>query len=212
MKFKDRRHAGEILGEAVAGLRPTNPVVFCLPRGGAPVGFEVAAALDCPMDMLLVRKVGVPYQPELAMGAVGESGVVVRNTDVMSLAGIEPEDFDEIVRREAALLDERLSGYRATAEAIDPAGLTAVVVDDGLATGSTARAAIDVLRERKPEQVWLAVPVGPADTVALLSGVADRVVAVDIPEHFGAVGLWYKDFTQTTDDEVRDLLARSRLR
>lgn len=207
MRFANRRQAGEILGAEVARLSPENPVVLALPRGGVPVALGVADALGCDLDVLVVRKLGVPYQPELAMGALGEGGVVVRNEDVIEIASISQPEFDRVVSRETFELDRRLAAYRHGAPPTDPSGKTAVIVDDGLATGSTARAAVAVMRAKDPAAVWLAVPVAPADTTRLLEREADRVVVVHQPRFFGAVGAWYDDFTQTTDSEVRDLLS-----
>jgi putative phosphoribosyl transferase len=211
MRFGDRHEAGEILGDAVADLRPASPVVYALPRGGVPVGYEVSRTLHCPLDILIVRKLGVPYQPELAMGAIGEGGIVVRNEEVMARAGIPETVFEEVMARETRELEARSAAYRAVAEPIAPEGHTAVIVDDGLATGSTARVAVSVLRVAAAEEVWLAVPVAPRDTTAELSRLVERVVVIDQPRHFGAVGSWYRDFTQTADEEVRSLLSRSRL-
>jgi putative phosphoribosyl transferase len=200
-----------MLGEAVAGLNPYAPVIYSLPRGGVPVGFEVARVLGCPLDVLLVRKLGVPFQRELAMGALGEDGTVVRNEDVISLAGIDEPTFRSVVDAETDELERRLASYREIAPAIEPEGRTAIVVDDGLATGSTALAAVSVLGRQRAASVWLAVPVAPRDSVRKLEQQADRVVVLSEPRNFGAVGYWYDDFGQTSDDEVRDLLSRSRL-
>jgi predicted phosphoribosyltransferase len=189
MRFRDRRRAGSALGELVAGAEPSSPAVYALPRGGVPVGFEVAAALGCPLDVLIVRKVGVPWQPELAMGAISEGGVVVRNEGVIAAAGITDEVFDDVMRGELFELEARSALYRAVASPVDPAGRTAIVVDDGLATGSSARAAISVMRAREAAEIWLAVPVAPRDTVEALRREVDRVVIVEQPWHFGAVGL-----------------------
>ncbi|MGD2059272.1 MAG: phosphoribosyltransferase [Acidimicrobiia bacterium] len=211
MRYSDRRNAGELLGVEVARLSPSEPVVYALPRGGVPVGFEVARALDCPLDVLVVRKVGVPFQPELAMGALGEDGVVIRNEEVISLAGVDEETFREVVESETRELESRISLYRGDAAALPPRGHTAIVVDDGLATGSTALAAVSVLGHKGAAAIWLAVPVAPADSVAKLERHADRVVVLSQPRRFGAVGYWYEDFSQTSDHEVRTLLSRSRL-
>jgi putative phosphoribosyl transferase len=212
MRFEDRRQAGVMLGEHLAGLAPADPVVEALPRGGVPVGFEVARVLGCDLDVLLVRKVGVPGQPELAMGAVAEGGVVIRNPAIVDLVGLVPGTFDELVAREEAVLAGRAAAYRTDHPTVDPAGRTALIVDDGLATGATALAAVEALRQREAGEVWVCVPVAPRDTVAVIGAVADRVVALQQPRSFGAVGAWYRDFAQTEDDEVRALLARSRLR
>lgn len=199
-----------MLGQAVAELEPKKAVVAALPRGGVPVGFEVASALSCPLDVVVVRKVGVPYQPELAMGAVAEGGVVIRNEDVLSAARISDTEFDaavELARRE---LNQRLAAYRDAADSIDPGGRTVIVVDDGLATGSTAMAALAAARARGATQAWLAVPVAPGDMVRRMESHADEVIVLHHPRRFVAVGTWYQDFSQTSDDEVRDLLGRSR--
>lgn len=187
-------------------------MVLGLPRGGVPVAFEVAKVLECPLDVLIVRKVGLPYQRELAMGSIGEGGVIVRNEDVMRLAGVDEATFQSAAADERSELSRRVEMYRSEADAVEVDERTAIVVDDGLATGSTARAAIEVLRKRGTAEVWLAVPVAPRDTAELMRTVADRVVTIETPRHFGAVGAWYRDFTQTSDDEVRSLLAESRLR
>jgi putative phosphoribosyl transferase len=211
MRFRDRRHAGELLGAELADLHPPDPVVYGLPRGGMPVAFEVAKALACPLDVLVVRKVGVPYQPELAMGAIGEGDVVVRNEDVLDLARIDEAAFQSAVSRETEELVERVEAYRTVAEPISPDGHAGVVVDDGLATGSTALAAMEVLKKKGAAEVWLAVPVAPDGSLGDLEQLADRMVILSRPHGFGAVGVWYQDFSQTEDEEVRALLAESRL-
>lgn len=212
MPFADRRSAGVELGRAVAELEPERPVVLGLPRGGVPVAFEVARALDCPLDVLVVRKIGLPYQRELAMGSVGEGNVVTRNQEVIRLAGVDDATFDRVLAAEKRELDARLRLYRKHGEPVDLAGKTAIVVDDGLATGSTALAAMQVVRARDTASVWLAVPVAPQDTAESMAEEADRVVILETPRHFGAVGAWYADFSQTSDAEVGSLLSESRLR
>ena len=211
MRFADRRHAGARLGDELAELHPGDPVVYALPRGGVPVGFEVARALGCPLDVLVVRKVGVPFQPELAMGAIAEGDVVVRNEDVIDIAEIDEEGFAAGVESERMELEARASAYRAETPPIPPRGHTAIVVDDGLATGSTALAGVRVLREKGAAAVWLAVPVAPRAPLGDLEALTDRIVILHRPWDFGAVGVWYDDFSQTTDEEVRDLLIESRL-
>lgn len=211
LRFADRRRAGEKLGESIADLGPDDPVVYALPRGGVPVGFEVAGALHCPLDLLIVRKVGVPFQPELAMGAVAEGGRVVRNEDVIGMARIGEEEFAAAAAKEREELNRRIALFRDVAERISPAGHTAIVVDDGLATGSTALAAVSVLSEEGASAIWLAVPVAPASPLGGLESKIDRLVVLHRPRGFGAVGSWYRDFTQTTNDEVRELLSRARL-
>ena len=210
MRFADRREAGARLGEAVASLEPDRPLVAALPRGGVPVGYEVAAALDCELDVFVVRKVGVPYQPELAMGAVGEQGVVVRNHDVLSAAGIDDAAFQAAARKEVDEVAARIARYREVAVAVDPAGRTVIITDDGLATGSTALAGIDVARAKGASGVWVAVPVAPPEAVRNVEQFADRVVVLHRPHRFMAVGAWYRDFTQTSTEEAGDLLRRSR--
>jgi putative phosphoribosyl transferase len=212
MRFVDRHQAGEALGKRLAVLAPADPVVLALPRGGVPVGYEVALALDCPLDVLLVRKIGVPGQPELAMGAVAEGGVVIRNQGIMGLAGITPDEFQAILDGETRTLAARAALYRPQHAPISPEGKTALVVDDGLATGATALAAVEALRRRQAAEVWVCAPVAPPDTARMLELAADRVVTLETPRRFGAVGAWYRDFGQTQDSEVRDLLASSRLR
>lgn len=210
MRFADRREAGAKLGRAVAAQQPDHPLVTALPRGGVPVGYEVAMALGCELDVLVVRKVGVPFHPELAMGAVAEGEAVVMNREVMASVGIDDELFEDRAALERAELETRLSLYREAAPAIDPEGRTAIVVDDGLATGSTALAAIAVLRARGAAGVWLAVPVAPADSIPVIGKQADRVIVLEQPRRFMAVGAWYRDFSPTSDSEVLDLLRRSR--
>lgn len=209
-RYRDRQKAGRALGDALAELDPPNPLVLALPRGGVPVAREVAARLRAPLDVLVVRKLGVPYQPELAMGAVSEGGAVVRNEEVIGAAGVDEAMFQRVVEKEVGELERRLEAYRRVAPGIAPAGSTAIVVDDGLATGSTARAAVEVLRSKQADEVWVAVPVAPSDTADAMAALADRVVVLRAPRFFGAVGAWYEDFSQTTDEEVRILLAEAR--
>jgi putative phosphoribosyl transferase len=209
MRFQDRRHAGVLLGAQLADLTPSDPVVYALPRGGVPVGYEVARSLACPLDILIVRKVGVPFQPELAMGAIAEGDVTIRNEDVLRLARVDVPAFDSAVAVEQRELESRVRAYRVVRQPISPVGHTAIVVDDGLATGSTARAAVEVLIEKEAASVWLAVPVAPREGLVDLERLADRTVILSRPGGFGAVGYWYRDFTQTSDEEVRSLLAES---
>lgn len=212
MSFADRTAAGLALGRAVAGHEPEHPVVLGLPRGGVPVAYEVAKELGCPLDVLVVRKIGVPYQPELAMGSIGEGDVIVRNDQVIRAARVDDDAFHRVLELERQELESRLRLYRSEVDPVDITDCTAILVDDGLATGSTARAAIQVLRERETAQVWLAVPVAPTDTAMEMEALADRVIVLETPRRFGAVGAWFRDFSQTSDEEVKDLLQRSRLR
>jgi putative phosphoribosyl transferase len=211
VRFDDRRHAGVLLGRAVADLAPFEPVVYGLPRGGIPVAYEVGLALDCPLDVIIVRKVGVPRQPELAMGAVAEGGTTIRNERILASTGTSEALFEEIAARERLEIEKRAAIYRGDTRPMSPAGRTAIVVDDGLATGATANAAVSVLEALRARSVWLAVPVAPASPVPALEDRVERLVVSSRPRGFAAVGSWYRDFTQTTDAEVRELLEGSRL-
>jgi putative phosphoribosyl transferase len=191
---------GHLAGEA-------GVIVLALPRGGVPVAFEVARALDAALDVLLVRKLGVPQQPELAMGAIAAGGVRVLHQAVVDALGITPEVVDAVAAREGAELARREDAYRSGRPPLDVAGRTVVVVDDGLATGSTMRAAVAALRALQAGRIVVAVPVGAQETCQALAGDADEVVCVEAPAHFQAVGQWYDDFAPTTDDEIRALLA-----
>jgi len=206
MPFRDRREAGRRLAERLSGLRASSPLVLGLPRGGVPVASEVAKALRAPLDILVVRKLGVPFQPELGMGAVGEDGVRVLNADVLRQARVTESQLAQVEARERAEVEERAARLRGGRPAIPLQARTVVIVDDGLATGGTARAAVRVARERGAARVILAVPVAPPETVAALRRDADDVVAVETPEPFFAIGGWYSDFSPTSDDEVIALL------
>ncbi len=208
--FRDRTEAGRTLAQRLEHLRGGDLVVLGLPRGGVPVAFEVARGLSAPLDVIMVRKLGVPFQPELAMGAIGEGGIRILNTRVLSLAGVNDHQLAAIEAKERRELERRVSLYRGAAQRISLEGRTAVIVDDGIATGSTIRAAAEVAREQGAAQIVIAAPVAPADTLAALESVADEVVVVDIPEPFLAIGSFYRDFTQTNDTEVTRLLESSR--
>ncbi len=211
-RFRDRREAGRRLAAALAHLRAERPAVLGLPRGGVPVAAEVAAALDAPLDVILVRKLGVPYQPELAMGAIGEDGVRVLNRDLIARAGITDTEIARVEAAERAELERRARRFRGDRPALPLEGRTVVIVDDGLATGATARAAVQVARAHGARRVVLAVPVAPPDTVAALSADADEVVAVVRPTPFYAIGQFYDDFAQTSDEEVIATLEAARAR
>ena len=206
MSFTDRRDAGRRLARELASLRREHVVVLGLPRGGVPVAAEVAAALDAPLDVIMVRKLGVPFQPELGMGAIGEGGVRVLNHEVLDSVGIDDATLAEVQQRQAAELERRARRYRRGRERIDVRGRTAIVVDDGLATGSPARAACLVARAGGAARVVLAVPVAPRGWTTRLSGESDEQVCLLTPFGFQAVGQFYRNFDQTTDEEVIDCL------
>ena len=207
--FHDRVDAGRRLGDLLleaGGLGGSEVVVLGLPRGGVPVAAEVARVLGAPLDVIIVRKLGVPSEPELAMGALGEDGVRVENDVVMASAALGRSDIEAIVRRERAELSLRALRYREGRPRLDLQGRCAVIVDDGIATGSTARAACRVARAHGAARVVLAVPVAPRGTVSVLQSECDDVIAVANPELFDAVGEWYDDFAPTPDIEVVELL------
>jgi predicted phosphoribosyltransferase len=208
-RFRNRTDAGRQLAEKLAAYanRP-GVLVLALPRGGAPVGFEVARALGAPLDVFLVRKLGVPGYEELAMGAVATGGVRVLNDEIVRGLGISEHEIDAAAARELQELARRQRLYRGDRPLPDVAGRTVILVDDGLATGATMRAAIQALRQQQPARIVVAVPTASPDTCEALKAEADDVVCAMTPEPFLAVGHWYEDFTQTTDDEVRELLAR----
>jgi predicted phosphoribosyltransferase len=208
--FLDRREAGRVLARKLseyAGRRDV--IVLGLPRGGVPVAFEVAQALEAPLDVFLVRKLGVPGREELAMGAIASGGVRYVNESVTDSLGIDPWVVERVTKAEHAELERRERAYRDDRPPVEVRGRTVILVDDGLATGASMHAAAVALRQAEPAAVVVAVPVAAASTCEAFHGLADRVVCARTPEPFYAVGLWYDDFSQTTDDEVRDLLARA---
>jgi putative phosphoribosyl transferase len=207
--FRDRVDAGRQLAERLGYLAGDDVVVLGLPRGGVPVAFEVARALGAPLDVVVVRKLGIPFQPELAMGAIGEDGVRVLNDDVLRAAMIGAADFAAVERRERAELDRRAERFRRARPRLSITGRTAVIVDDGIATGSTVRAACQVARAHGAARIVVAAPVGPSSAPADLADVTDEIVCLTTPEPFDAVGRSYWDFSPTTDDEVVSLLERS---
>lgn len=210
--FDDRVDAGRQLAERLDSLRGKNIVVLGLPRGGVPVAFEVAKALRAPLDVLVVRKLGVPFQPELAFGAIGEGGVRVINDSVVADADLSEEEMAAVEAEQRAELARRSERFRAGHDRIPMAGRIAVIVDDGIATGATARAACQVARAQGAGRVVLAVPIGGRDIFARFAGCADEVVCLNTPAFFFAVGQGYRNFTQTSDDEVVALLDRARER
>lgn len=210
MPFENRSAAGRRLAAALAGYRQRAPVVLALPRGGVPVAAEVAAALGAPLDLVLVRKIGVPGQPELAMGAVadGSMPVTVRNDGVIRYAGVSEEEFNAIRDKELAEIERRRKNYLGGRAPVNVAGRTVIVIDDGIATGATTRTALRALRAQGPKELMLAVPVAAKDTLEELREEADTIVCLETPQWFDAVGAFYIDFRQVTDAEVIDLLAR----
>jgi len=208
--FADRADAGRALAKALARLRAApDAIVLGLPRGGVPVAYEVAAALELPLDVLVVRKLGLPQQPELAMGAIASGGALVVNDEVVRYLGARGEAFEAVRAREQAELERRERDYRGARPSLQMSGLTAILVDDGLATGATMEAAVRALRSLGAHRVIVAVPVASVEARERIEAVADEVVCLASPMFFSAVGQWYADFGQTEDDEVRDLLARA---
>lgn len=209
LPFRDRRQAGRALAELLEHYRGReNLLVLALPRGGLAVGFEVAHALQAPLDVFVVRKLGFPGHEEFAMGAIASGGVRVMNP--VAGTSVSPRALAEVIAREEAELIRREQLYRAGRPAASIRGHTVIVVDDGLATGSTMRAAVQAIRQQQPAHLVVAVPVGAEDTCRQLRGEADEVVCVAMPTPFRAVGLWYQQFPQASDDEVRDLLEEAR--
>ena len=209
-RFRDRREAGRILAERLGGYASLpDLVVLALPRGGVPVAYEVAQALHAPLDVFVVRKLGVPGSEELAMGAVATGGVRVLNDDVVREFGIPPEVVHGVTSWELRELARREAAYRGARLAPDLRWRTVILVDDGLATGATMHAAVAALRQQQPAKVVVAVPTAAPDVCQAFRAEADDVICAITPEPFQAVGLWYEDFSQTSDDEVRDLLARA---
>jgi putative phosphoribosyl transferase len=209
-RFRDRREAGRALAERVRSLGLADPVVLALPRGGVPVAAEVAAALDAPLDVLVARKLGLPGQPEFGVGAIAEGGEPLLDEHVLSRLGLSTHDMADTVAREREELARRVAHYRGERALPDLTGRQVVLVDDGLATGVTARAALRSVRSARPDQLVLAVPVCAPDSARALAAEADHVVCVLQPVGFGAVGAWYERFDQTSDAEVLDLLAAGR--
>jgi putative phosphoribosyl transferase len=210
MAFKNRSDAGRKLAAALVKYKDLQPVILALPRGGVPVAAEVASRLKAPLDLILVRKVGVPFQPELAMGAVADGGspLVVRNEDVIGRNGISEADFDAACDSERNEIERRRQRYLGERPRVDIEGRTAIVIDDGVATGATTRAALRAARMRAPKRLILAVPVAPADSLLALREETDDVVCLERHEPFDAIGCYYGDFQQVSDEDVIGILAR----
>ncbi len=210
LPIPDRRTAGHALAEALdkyAGRKDV--IVLALPRGGVPVAAEIARELDAPLDVMLVRKLGAPWQPELAMGAIASGGVRVMNPEVVRGMGISPEEIEKVAADELRELQRRETAYRGDRPWPDLSGRCVILVDDGLATGATMQAAIEAVKAQNPACVVVAVPVAPPDTVRALEPLVDEVICLFQPEPFMAIGQWYQDFSQLTDTEVEALLAEA---
>lgn len=210
MPFLDRAEAGRRLAGALLRYKDAGAVVLALPRGGAPVAEAIAMALHAPLDLVLVRKIGVPYQPELAMGAIADSGrtIIVRNEDVIAAADVGEAEFDAVCDKESLEIERRRSLYLGGRERPEVEGRVAIVVDDGVATGATTRAALRAVRARRPKKLVLAVPVGPTETLDAMRDEADEVICLETHDVFGAIGYFYADFRQLSDEEVIDILER----
>jgi putative phosphoribosyl transferase len=208
--FRDRNEAGRLLaGKLKAYANRPDVLVLALPRGGVPVAYEVARALNAPLDIFLVRKLGVPGHEELAMGAIASGGMRVLNEDVVHYLRVPNEAIERVARQEQQELERREREYRGDQPAPEVRGRTVILIDDGLATGSTMRAAVMALKQQQPSRIIAAVPIASESTCNEFKAVVDEIVCALTPEPFYAVGLWYEDFSQTTDEEVRDLLKRA---
>lgn len=210
MRFADRTEAGKVLAERLSESEfAHDAVVLALPRGGIPVAYEVAVRLKLPLDIFVVRKLGFPGHEELAMGAIASGGTTVLDTAVIQSASIQDDVVTSVIEREQHELERREKAYRDGRARLQVTGRDVILVDDGLATGYTMRAAITALRKASPRSITVAVPVGAEETCNVLTSEADRVLCATTPDPFYAVGLWYEDFTQTTDEQVRDYLRRA---
>lgn len=209
-RFADRQEAGQELAQELSDYtKREDVVVLGLPRGGVPVAFEVAKVLRVPLDVFVVRKLGAPGNPELAMGAIASGGVRVMNPGVVDRLGISDEAIERVTIEEREKLKEREEIYRGARPGVDVAGKTVILIDDGLATGATMRAAVSALRERNPEKIVMAVPTAPAETCAEFEERVEETVCLTTPRPFFGVGGAYRDFSQTTNEQVRDLLERA---
>jgi putative phosphoribosyl transferase len=209
MRFLDRHDAGRQLAERLASMQLTSPLVLALPRGGVPVAYEVADVLGAPLEVVVARKIGAPFQKELGIGAVAEGGEPIYDEDLLRRLNLTPDALEDTLARERTELDRRVRRYRGGRPLPELQGHDVVVVDDGLATGVTARAALRALREHRPGRLLLAVPVGAPQSVEAMSGEADEVVCLHAPRGFSAVGQWYEDFEQTDDTTVLHLLEQA---
>jgi putative phosphoribosyl transferase len=211
LQFRDRREAGRLLAEKLKRFQGRDDVVvLALPRGGVPVGFEIAQELDAPLEVFVVRKLGVPGHEELAMGAIASGDTCFINEDVVKTLRVPPELLEHVIEVEQHELLRRESRFRDPEQPLNITHKTVILVDDGLATGATMRAAVDGVKTHNPSSVIIGVPVSSRDTLRKFQDIVDDVVAVALPEEFSSVGQWYRDFTQITDEEVAELLERAR--
>lgn len=209
MIFENRRAAGKALAAKFEGLSGGDILVLGLPRGGVEVAFEIAKALESPLDVLIARKIGVPYNPELALGAISSDGTVVLDQEILRSIGVSEGYIQREIERQTEEIERRIRLYRGERMEVSPQGKIVILVDDGVATGSTLKAGIITLKKRNPQRLIVAVPVGPDDTLQELGKLVDQVVYLHAPELFFAVGQFYRFFDQTTDEEVRRLLSES---
>ncbi|GGI93541.1 phosphoribosyltransferase [Legionella impletisoli] len=210
-KYHDRLNAGKFLAKELSRYKNhPDGIIFALPRGGVPVAYEIATELSLPLDVFLVRKLGVPGHRELAMGAIASGEIAFFNQSIISDLNISQEAIDEVIKAESSELKRREEAYRGDKPFPDLTNKTVILVDDGIATGATVRAAIEALRVHKPSRIVLAVPVAPRSTLYELDAEVDEIVCPLAPVNFYAVGIWYEQFPQTSDDEVRDFLSKAR--
>jgi putative phosphoribosyl transferase len=210
MRFADRLEAGRLLAERLLPMATSHPIVLALPRGGVPVAFQIATTLGAPLDVFVVRKIGAPIQPELGLGAIAEGGIVVLDEALCAEVGVDASELDAAMCRELDEIGRRVQAYRQGRPLQSIEGRTVILVDDGIATGGTARAALRALKEMHPARLVLAVPVAAFESVQTLAKECDQLIALSVPEHLYAIGLHYHDFQQVSDDEVRSWLARAR--
>lgn len=208
--FRNRTEAGKLLAQKLKGYKNSSDViVLALPRGGVPVGFEIAKALNVPFDVCVVRKLGIPHHPELAMGAITSNGVRVLNYNILSEWNIPDKIIDKVSAKELRELRRREHSYRDNRPGLNVINRTVILVDDGIATGSTIRAVIALMRQQKPKRIIVAVPVAPYSVCKELQAEVDNLVCLTMPEPFYAVGLWYENFSQTSDEQVHELIEKS---
>jgi putative phosphoribosyl transferase len=206
--FEDRMDAGKQLAQALKAYAPDKPIILALPRGGVPIGYEIAQALNAPLDVLVVRKIGAPWDPEFGVGAIAQ-GVHVFDQHSMQALGLSPDDLHDVIMREQQELERRIIAYRGDRPFPDIKARTVIIVDDGLATGITTRAAIQAIKQLAPSHIILAVPAGPQDTIDTLKSLVDVLICLEVPKFFMAVGACYRYFSQVSDQEVKDLLNQS---